>query len=79
MQAYKMVVTIDDPNRLVLTSLPFNRGQRVEVVLRDVDESSGALLAELKNLFAETQALPPLQTLTEEEIAAEIGAYRSGQ
>ena len=77
MQAYKMVVTIDDPNRLVLTRLPFNRGQRVEVVLRDVDES--ALLAELRDLFTETQALPQLQTLTEDEIAAEIGAYRSGQ
>ena len=77
MQAYKMVVTIDDPNRLVLTRLPFNRGQRVEVVLRDVDES--ALLAELRDLFTETQALPQLQTLTEDEIAVEIGAYRSGQ
>ncbi|WP_416666332.1 hypothetical protein [Egbenema bharatensis] len=33
----------------------------------------------LKTLFKETQALPQAQTITEEEIVAEIDAYRSGR
>lgn len=33
----------------------------------------------LKKLLKETQALPQAQTITEEEIAAEIDAYRSGR
>ena len=74
---YKTVVTIQDPNQLVLTSLPFRRGQRVEVVLRFVEEERAQILAELRMLLAETQALPHLRTLTEEEITAEINAYRT--
>ena len=53
---YKTVVTIQDPNQLVLTSLPFRRGQRVEVVLRFVEEERAQILAELRMLLAETQA-----------------------
>lgn len=34
---------------------------------------------ELKALFKETQALPQARTITEEEIAAEIAAYRAEQ
>jgi hypothetical protein len=33
----------------------------------------------LKALFKETQALPQAKTITEEEIAAEIAAYRAGK
>jgi len=33
----------------------------------------------LKALFKATQALPQAKTITEEEIAAEIAAYRAGK
>jgi len=36
-------------------------------------------LTPLKALFKETQPIPQMQTITEEEIAAEIDRYRSGQ
>ncbi len=50
------------------------KGQRVEVVVLASEEN--APLVELQSLLAETQALPQIQTLTDEEIAAEIAAYR---
>lgn len=33
----------------------------------------------VKNLFEKTQAIPEVQEITEEEIAAEIEAYRKGK
>jgi len=33
----------------------------------------------VKNLFDKTQAIPGVQEITEEEIAAEIDAYRRGE
>lgn len=33
----------------------------------------------VKALFKETQALPQAQAITEDEIAAEVAAYRAGQ
>ena len=75
---YKTRVTIQEPNRLVLTNLPFRPGQRVEVVVIDEGERAERLGA-LKALLAKTQALPQARTISEEEIAAEIAAYRSGR
>jgi hypothetical protein len=37
------------------------------------------LANELKALFKEIQALPQAQTITEEDIAAEIAAYRASK
>lgn len=82
MQAYKTVVTITDPQQLILTNLPFRKGQRVEVVLLENESvSSGSVnsRAELQSLFAETQALPHIQNLSDDEIWAEVEQYRAGQ
>jgi hypothetical protein len=76
MIAYKRIVTIQNPRELVLSDLPFQPGQRVEVVLL-AEERSDRQLSELQALFQETQALPLARTITEEEIAAEIEAYRA--
>jgi hypothetical protein len=77
MQAYKMMATVQRRQRLVLENLPFAEGERVEAVVWASEESRQPLLADLKALFAETQALPQLETITEDEIAAEIAAYRT--
>lgn len=77
MNAYKKYVTIDDPNHLVLSNLPFKAGQRVEVVMIAEGEERLMLAGDLRKLMHATQALPQSQRITEEEIAAEIAACRS--
>lgn len=76
MTLYKKRLTIQEPNRIVLSDVPFQQGQEVEVVLRAIPECA-ADLENLKPLFKKTQALPQVQILTEDEIAAEIEAYRA--
>jgi hypothetical protein len=78
MKAHKMFATVKVPRKLILDDVPFEKGQRVEVLLLapDHDETDG--VKRLKALFNQTQALPQMQAITEEEIAAEIDRYRSG-
>ena len=76
MIAYKRTVTIQNPRELVLNDLPFEAGQRVEVVLLAEEAQSGDVLSELKQLLRDTQALPPARAITDEEILAEIEAWR---
>ncbi len=77
MIAYKRTVTIKNPRELVLNDLPFEAGQRVEVVLLAEEAQSDDILSELQQLLRTTQALPPARTITDEEILAEIEAYRA--
>ena len=79
MNAYKRYITIEDPNQVVLSNLPFQPGQRVEVIILAEDNERAALSQKLRDLFDKTQALPGVQDITEEEIAAEIEAYRRGE
>jgi hypothetical protein len=78
MTTFRKQITIEDPNHVVLSGLPFEPGQRVEITLT-TDASSSPPLANLRSLFKITQALPQAQAITEAEIAAEIAAHRSGQ
>ena len=59
--------------------MPFDKGQRVEVLLLAPDQDETDRVLRLKSLFKETQGLPQVQAITEEEIAFEIERYRSGQ
>ncbi|MEK6284819.1 MAG: hypothetical protein AABO57_03690 [Acidobacteriota bacterium] len=80
MTAYKKYVTIKDPKSLVLTDLPFKQGQVVEVVV--IAQDNGELEERVRGLQAllkETQALPQAKAISEDEIAAEIEAYRAGR
>lgn len=79
MNAYKKSITIEDPNRVVLSDLPFQPGQRVKVIILAEDNERVALAQRLQALFKETQALHADNPMTEEEIAAEIEAYRRGK
>lgn len=80
MTAYKKYITIKDPKSLVLTDLPFKQGQVVEVVVIAQDNvESAERVRGLQALLNETQALPQAKAISEEEIAAEIEAYRAGR
>ena len=79
MKAYRRFLMINDPGQLILADLPFQKGQQVEVVFLTNEEPDEVRLELLKNLFKTTQSLPQVQSLTDEEIAAEIELYRSGQ
>lgn len=75
MLAYKTYITIDDARQAVLSNLPFEQGQRVEVVLI-ADENPSKLAAKAKDLFKQTQALPQVKSISEAEILEEINNYR---
>ena len=79
MMAYRQYITIQDPKQLVLSGLPFRPGQRVEVVMIAEEEQPAARVQELRALFKTTQALPQARAISEDEIAAEIAAYRAGR
>jgi hypothetical protein len=65
------------PNRLVLDNLPYQPGQEVEVVVYAKDEMPSRM-AKWRTLLNETQALPQTRQITDDEIEAEIEAFREG-
>lgn len=79
MNAYKKYITIEDPKQLILSDLPFQPGQRVEVIILAEDNPRKPLVERLQTLLKQTQALHADNPMTEAEIAAEIEAYRQGQ
>ncbi len=78
MRAYKKYLTIDDPNHVVLSNLPFHSGQQVEVLFFPKDDDINSHVKELQTLFKATQELPLAKAISEEEIEEEIKAYRRG-
>ena len=79
MNAYKKYITIEDPNNIVLSGLPFQRGQRVEIIILAQENPRAEINRKLRNLFDKTQENPGVQEITEEEIAVEIEAYHCGE
>ena len=79
MQAYRTHLIIKNPHRVTLSNLPFQPGQHVEVLFLADEENQSAVVQELESLFKETQSLPHIQAFTEDEIAAEVAAYRAGR
>ncbi len=65
------------PNRLVLDDLPYQPGQEVEVVVYVKDEMVSRI-AKWRTLLSETQTLPQARQITDDEIEAEIEAFREG-
>jgi hypothetical protein len=59
-------------------------GMKVEVIVLvenspAVDAARESRLQALKELFQSTQALPQAQTISEDEIAGQVAAYRAGR
>ena len=78
MQAYRTHIVIKNPHRVTISNLPFLPGQHVEVLFLAHEESRVVSMQELEILFKDTQSLPNIQPLTEDEIAAEVAAYQAG-
>jgi len=78
MQAYRTKIKIKNSGELVLSDLPFRSGQVVEILVLAEEDRENAV-KELKALFKETQSLPQAKILTDDDIRAEIEAYRSGK
>ncbi len=79
MFAYRQYATVQKSRQIILSDLPFQPGQRVEVVMIAEEEQPATLVRELRELFQATQALPQARAMTEDDIAAEIAAYRAGR
>jgi hypothetical protein len=79
MKAYRTFVTVGDPQQVVLTDVPFQAGERVEVVLLGADPERAERLRELQALLRETQSLPQAQSISEDDILQEIDTARSGR
>ena len=79
MKAYRTYFTVTDTKQVVLSDVPFQPGQVVEVLVLAQDDDRRLAAQRLDTLLKTTQALPQAQALTDDEIAAEIAAHRSGQ
>ncbi len=79
MITHRQDATVQKSKQIVLSDLPFQPGQRVEVVVIAEEEQLPDRMRELRELFQTTQALPQARAMTEDEIAAEIAAYRAGR
>jgi predicted DNA-binding antitoxin AbrB/MazE fold protein len=86
MNSYQAHITVEQAGQLVLSGLPFKKGEKVRVVV-ETEQSFAARAAENKKRASElfkkvTTQLgndPRLPNLTEAEIANEIAAYRRGE
>lgn len=79
MKAYRTYLTVTDAKQVVLNDVPFQPGQRVEVLVLTKNDVNGTVVQEFQTLLEETQALPHIQALTDEEIAAEVASFRNEQ
>ncbi|MDQ2096116.1 MAG: type II toxin-antitoxin system ParD family antitoxin [Tychonema bourrellyi B0820] len=76
------VVLNRELEQLIQSELDTGKYENVEAVLREAlkllsERNSRLILArKVKDLFEKTQGIPEVQEITEEEIAAEIEAYR---
>ena len=79
MIAYRRYATVQKSKQIVLSDVPFQPGQQVEVVVLAEEGQSINLVRELREVLQATQELPQAQAIREDEIAAEIAAYRAGR
>ncbi len=77
MSTYRRRLVVQDPKQIMLSDVPFQTGQEVEITLRSIEQPTVERKNELRALLKKTQSLPQIQTLTEEDILAEIEAYRN--
>lgn len=79
MNTYKTYVQIDASGRLVLENLPFTEGSLLEVLVVDQSQQPEERVESWRALMRHVQGLPQAKSITEEDIAAEIDAQRSGR
>ena len=79
--AFRKKVTVRSDGRIEIKSMKLKPGTKAEVIVlvESADADRKERVRRLKALFKTTQSLPQAKTITEEEIAAEIAAYRAGK
>jgi hypothetical protein len=77
--AFRKKVTVRSDGRIEIKSANLKPGTKAEVIvlIENTDAGRKERVRRWKALFKATQSLPQAKTITEEEIAAEIAAYRS--
>jgi small-conductance mechanosensitive channel len=68
---------VHESKQIALSNVPFQPRQR-EVVLIAEEERLAARVQELRTLLKATQTLPQARAITDEEITAQVAAYRAG-
>ncbi len=76
MKSYQKSIKLETTSNLVLDDLLFKEGEEIEIIIISKNQQRQELVAELKNLLKETQALHSKNPLTKAEIQAEIQAVR---
>jgi hypothetical protein len=76
MKTIKKYLTVTEANSIILSNLPIKRGEKVEVIIHYQQNSKDRDITKLKKLFDETQALPHLKNISEEEVLDEIEMAR---
>lgn len=79
MQAYKTYAKVDPAGQVILSGLPFTAGSLVEVLVVNQHRTPAEREASWASLMRHVQALPSAQTVSDEDIAAEIASYRDGR
>lgn len=79
MRAYRKYVVIEDSGQVTLSDMPFQAGERVEVVVIADEPIPATNRTTLEQLLKTTQALPQARLLTDAEIAAEVAAVRTSR
>ncbi|NER07568.1 MAG: hypothetical protein F6K17_35900 [Okeania sp. SIO3C4] len=69
----------ESAKKLLKEKIKKYREERENNQNKPIDPERARLSQELRELFDKTQAIPGIQEITEEEIAAEIEAYRRGE
>jgi hypothetical protein len=77
--AYRTILTVTEPHQVVVNDVPFPEGEQVEVIVVIAQKNNSDTASRLRQLLKDTQSLPQIQQLTDEEIQAEVAAHRSGR
>ena len=79
MKAYRTYLTVTDANTVIIPDVPFAIGERVEVLMLVREKEQARSIEQLGKLLSTTQAIAHVKSLSDEDIAAEIEAYRNDQ
>ena len=79
-------ITLDDAGQVTLRNLPFRKGERVRVVVESEKDAAERTIREKQRALELFQKIagrvhddPRFESLTDQEIADEIAAYRRGE
>ena len=80
MKSYKTHSTVQSSGQVILSDVPFNIGEEVDIVMvPSVKDRDEGYVADLKKLLKITQSLPNIRKLSEDEIVREIELFRNGK